>query len=50
MSEIFIPIGARRVAARFQRAQQPRGTVLFVHGSGVDGTGFNALFGYEYVR
>jgi putative phosphoribosyl transferase len=36
MSEIFIPIGARRVAACLQRAQQPQGTVLFVHGSGVD--------------
>jgi pimeloyl-ACP methyl ester carboxylesterase len=36
MSEIFIPIGARRVAAHVQRAQQPHGTVLFVHGSGVD--------------
>jgi pimeloyl-ACP methyl ester carboxylesterase len=36
MSEISVPIGARRVAARLRRAQQPRGTVLFVHGSGVD--------------
>ncbi len=35
MSEIFIPIGGR-VAARVQQAQHPRGTVVFVHGSGVD--------------
>jgi pimeloyl-ACP methyl ester carboxylesterase len=33
---MFIPVGARRVAARVQRAEQPHGTVLFVHGSGVD--------------
>jgi pimeloyl-ACP methyl ester carboxylesterase len=36
MRETFIPIGTRRVAACLQRAQQPRATVLFVHGSGVD--------------
>jgi putative phosphoribosyl transferase len=36
MSEVFIPIGERRVAARVQPAQHPHGTVVFVHGSGVD--------------
>jgi putative phosphoribosyl transferase len=36
MSEIFIPIGPRRVAACLQLAQHARGTVVFVHGSGVD--------------
>ena len=36
MSEIFIPIGGRRIAARVQPAQRSRGTVVFVHGSGVD--------------
>jgi pimeloyl-ACP methyl ester carboxylesterase len=36
MSEIFIPVDGRRVAARVEPAQHPRGTVLFVHGSGVD--------------
>ena len=36
MSDIFIPIGGRRVAARVQPAQRARGTVVFVHGSGVD--------------
>jgi pimeloyl-ACP methyl ester carboxylesterase len=36
MSEIFIPIGERYVAARVQPAQHPHGTVVFVHGSGVD--------------
>lgn len=36
MNEIFIPIGARHVAARVQPAQRSRGTVVFVHGSGVD--------------
>ena len=36
MSEIFVPIGGRRVAVRVQPAQHPHGTVVFVHGSGVD--------------
>ena len=36
MSDIFIPIGGRRVAARVQPAQHARGTIVFVHGSGVD--------------
>jgi putative phosphoribosyl transferase len=36
VSEIFIPIGPRRIAARVQPARQARGTVVFVHGSGVD--------------
>ena len=36
MSEVFIPIHGRRVAARVQPAQHAHGTVLFVHGSGVD--------------
>jgi putative phosphoribosyl transferase len=36
MSDIFIPVGGRRVAARMRFAQRARGTVVFVHGSGVD--------------
>jgi putative phosphoribosyl transferase len=36
MSEIFLPIGVRRIAARVQPARHPRGTIVFVHGSGVD--------------
>lgn len=36
MSEIFIPIGPRQVAARVQPAQHARGSIVFIHGSGVD--------------
>jgi putative phosphoribosyl transferase len=36
MSELFIPIAGRQVAARIQGAQRAHGTVIFVHGSGVD--------------
>jgi putative phosphoribosyl transferase len=36
MREIIIPIGQRHIAARVQLAQHARGTVVFVHGSGVD--------------
>lgn len=36
MSDICLPVQGRRIAARVQRAHHPRGTVVFVHGSGVD--------------
>lgn len=36
MSDILIPACGRQVVARVQAVQRPRGTVLFVHGSGVD--------------
>jgi putative phosphoribosyl transferase len=36
MSDIFIPIGGRRVAAELVLPPQARGAVVFVHGSGVD--------------
>ena len=36
MSELLIQVGERRVAARPQPTRHARGTVVFVHGSGVD--------------
>ena len=36
MSEISIPIGSRRVKGREQHCARPCGTIVFIHGSGVD--------------
>lgn len=36
MSELSISVGSHRIAVQMQPAQNPRGTVIFVHGSGVD--------------
>ena len=36
MSESFIPVGPRRIAAQVRLAPRAQGTIVFVHGSGVD--------------